>query len=239
MSLLMGIYHWLSPVYAGEENGQTVVIYTTFPKAFYLYLVWLPGLALWALKSWGMLQGPAGVWLMMAAVALAYMVIAEDLTVNGFVVLITWLAAMLALYFTGWLNWTGLPLLLEKLKNIKMALDPEALKVFSIGLFVVWLLVYLYSVTWRKRELSSLRRSKLRPPLGRKPLPITGLVVDLSPRDMLELIFGFGSQDVLIETQDGRVLDRDTNCIGLAFVSGPFNRLISELTVREDKPAAV
>lgn len=232
--MFRGIAHWLLPCHRCIEGGQTVVIYTTFPKAFYLYVLWLPGSILLVLHRFNIISDSAGVWTMMVAGALAYLVIAEDITVKGAILLITWALAIIALYFTHWLDWSGLPILVRKIKDLKVAIDQESLKVFTVALFVVWAMVYLFSVTWRKRELSSLRRSKLRPPLGRKPLPITGLVVDLHPRDVLEMIFGFGSHDVILETRDGKIIDRDTNCVGLGFVAPDLNRLISELTVKEE-----
>lgn len=228
-------WRWLLPVHTAEVGGQDVLVYTSFPKAFYFYLVWLPGFVILGLSQIGVLSDTAVVWWMFGFTLLAYLVIAEDTGPMGFALLALSVISATVLYKAGWLDWLGAHKLAQALEKLTFALDPKTLLVLNTGTAVVWLLVYLYSVTWRKRELSSLRRSKLRPPLGRRPLPIVGRVVDNKVRDVFELIFGFGAYDVEISYPGGRTIEVDKNCVGLATKLRTFNDIISHIPTREEE----
>jgi hypothetical protein len=229
---------WLLPVYEDRVGGQRVLIYTSFPKAFYFYLVWLPGFLLLGLNGLGVVPDTQLVWWMFGFCTLAYLVIAEDTGPMGFAILSLSVISTLVLFLNGYLDWLGAGLLVEALRKISLTLDPATLMVLNTSLLLVWLVVYLFSVTWKKRELASLRRAKLRPPLGRRPLPIVGRVVDNKIRDVFELILGFGAYDVEISYPGGKTIEVDKNCVGLALKLRLFTDIISRIPTREEEAAA-
>ena len=233
------LYEWIVPVRLDSVGGQRVLVYTSFPKAFYFYLLWLPGFVVLGLNAAGYLGDAAVVWWMFAFAVLTYLVIAEDTGPMGFLVLVLAGVTSVVLYSAGWLDWAGAQRAAEELRDLRLALDPGTLLALNCVLFVAWALIYLFAVTWKKRELSSLRRAKLRPPLGRKPLPIVGRVVDNQVRDVFELIFGFGSYDVEISYPGGKTIEVDKNCVGLALKLREFSDLISKIPTREEFDGAV
>ncbi len=235
--LLRGLLHWILPVYATETGGQRVLVYTSFPKAFYFYLVWLPGFVLLALNSLGVLPDTQVIWWMFGFGFVAYLVIAEDTSPLGFVILLLSFITFLVLFHGGYLAWAGVDGLVQALRRVSFAMDPKTLLALNTGLLFVWIVVYVFSVTWKKRELSSLRRSKLRPPLGRRPLPIIGRVVDNKVRDVFELILGFGAYDVEIAQAGGKVIEVDRNCVGLGTKLRLFSDIISHIPTREEAEA--
>jgi hypothetical protein len=234
---LPGILRWLLPVYSDRIGGQNVLVYTSFPKAFYFYLVWLPGFVILGLNQMNLVPDTQLMWWMFGFFTLTYMVIAEDTSPMGFAILILSIATCLILFFNGYLDWLGAQKLVDALKRISLTLDPATLLVLNTSLLLVWIAVYLFSVTWKKRELASLRRSKLRPPLGRRPLPIVGRVVDNKVRDVFELILGFGAYDVEISYPGGRTIEVDKNCVGLALRLRKFTDIISRIPTREEESA--
>jgi len=177
------------------------------------------------------------VWWMFGFCTLAYLVIAEDTSPMGFAILVLAIVSGLVLFFNGYLDWLGAQHLASALRSISMKLDPSTLTVLNTSLLIVWLIVYLFSVTWKKRELASLRRSKMRPPLGRRPMPIVGRVVDNRVRDVFELILGFGAYDVEISYPGGKTIDVDRNCVGLAVKLKLFTDIISRIPTREEEGA--
>lgn len=232
------LLRWLLPVSTEMAGGQRVLIYTSFPKAFYFYLVWLPGFLVLALNRMDVISDTQVIWWMFAFCVIAYLVIAEDTGPTSFLVLFLTVVTGVVLYKSGWLDWTGLPKLVGALGRIQQTLDPATVTILNTALLGVWIVVYLFAVTWKKRELSSLRRAKLRPPLGRRPLPIVGRVIDNKVRDVFELFFGFGAYDVEISYPGGRTLDIDKNCVGLALKLRDFNDIISHIPTREEEDAA-
>jgi len=235
---LPAVIRWILPVYSARIGGQHVLVYTSFPKAFYFYLVWLPGFIVLGLNGLDLVPDTQLMWWMFGFGTLAYMVIAEDTGPMGFAILILSILTSLVLYFNGYLDWFGAEHLVNALQKISLTLDPATLLVLNTSLLLVWLLVYFYSVTWKKRELASLRRAKLRPPLGRRPLPIIGRVVDNKVRDVFELILGFGAYDVEISFPGGRTIEVDKNCVGLALKLRLFTDIISRIPTREEEAAA-
>ena len=233
------ITRWLFPVYTDEIGGQRVLVYTSFPKAFYFYLIWLPGFVILTLNRFGALSDTAVVWWMFAFCVLAYLVIAEDTGPMGFLVMTTTIVSSVILFKNGYFDWLGAHHLVGALEKLTFALDPKTLLVLNTGLLLVWMVVYLFSVVWKKRELASLRRAKLRPPLGRRPLPIIGRVVDNKVRDVFELILGFGAYDVEISSAKGETIDVDKNCVGLGFKLRTFTDIISRIPTREEEESAI
>lgn len=237
-STLPRALRWILPVYEDRVGGQRVLIYTSFPKAFYFYLVWLPGFLMLGLNGLGLIPDTQLVWWMFGFCTLAYLVIAEDTGPMGFAILVLSVVTSLILFFNGYLDWLGAQHLVSALKKISLTLDPATLMVLNTSLLLVWLVMYVFSVTWKKRELASLRRAKLRPPLGRRPLPIVGRVVDNKIRDVFELILGFGAYDVEISYPGGKTIEVDKNCVGLAFKLKLFTDIISRIPTREEEAAA-
>ena len=235
---VQGLLHWLLPIYTTQAGGQRVLVYTSFPKAFYFYLVWLPGFVVLALERSGVLAGTAVVWWMFGFAVITYLVIAEDTSPMGFALLVLTSITGFLLYQSGWLDWAGAQALASAVKQQEFTQDPATLAVLNTFVFVVWVAVYLFAVTWKKRELSSLRRSKLRPPLGRRPLPIVGRVVDNRVRDVFELVLGFGAYDVEISYSGGKPIDVDKNCVGLGFRLSAFIDIISSIPTREEEVVA-
>lgn len=236
--LLRGLVHWLLPIHTEYEGGQKVLVYTSFPKAFYFYLLWLPGFVVLALNHWGLLADTAVFWWMFGFAFLAYIVIAEDTGPMGFTILVLASVTSYFLYVNGWLDWAGAPQLARTINEQKFTQDPAMLRVLNTTVLIVWFAVYLFAVTWKKRELTSLRRSKLRPPLGRRPIPIVGRIVDNKVRDVFELVLGFGSYDVEISHPGGKTIEVDKNCVGLAFRLGTFVDIISSIPTREEEEVA-
>jgi hypothetical protein len=155
----------------------------------------------------------------------------------GFAMLISALVTFGVLFQNGFFDWLGAQKLKSALDNLTLSLDPSTLLVLNTLLLLVWCAVYLFAVIWKKRELASLRRAKLRPPLGRKPVPIVGRVVDNKVRDVFELIFGFGAYDVEISYANGKTIDVDKNCVGLALKLKVFSDIISRIPTREEEAA--
>ncbi len=238
-STVWRITRWLLPVYTDAIGGQRILVYTSFPKAFYFYLVWLPGFFVLGLNQVGMLSDTAVVWWMFGFCLLAYLVIAEDTGPMGFAMMITTVITFGVLFQNGFFDWLGAQKLKSALDNLTLSLDPNTLLVLNTMLLLVWCAVYLFAVIWKKRELASLRRAKLRPPLGRKPVPIVGRVVDNKVRDVFELIFGFGAYDVEISYANGKTIDIDKNCVGLALRLKVFTDIISRIPTREEEAAVV
>lgn len=236
--VLRALLHWLMPIYTEHVGGQKMLVYTSFPKAFYFYLVWLPGFVVLGLNHTGVLADTAVIWWMFGFAVVAYLVIAEDTGPTGFLILGLGGLTSYFLYANGWLDWAGAHKLAATLGKQQFTQDPAALLVMNSFLFVVWVAVYLFAVTWNKRELSSLRRSKLRPPLGRRPLPIVGRVVDNKVRDVFELVLGFGAYDVEISYSGGKTIEVDKNCVGLAFRLSTFIDIISSIPTREEDDVA-
>jgi hypothetical protein len=235
---LKAVFRWLLPVSTDVVGGQRVLLYTSFPKAFYFYLIWLPGFLVLALNRMGVISDTQVIWWMFAFCFIAYLVIAEDTGPKSFLILLLSMVTAVVLYKGGWLDWTGLPKLVGALGRIQQTLDPATVTILNTALLAIWVIVYLFAVTWKKRELSSLRRAKLRPPLGRRPLPIVGRVVDNRVRDVFELFFGFGAYDVEISSPGGRTIDVDKNCVGLALRLREFNDIISHIPTREEEDVA-
>ena len=233
------ITRWLLPVYTDEVGGQRVLVYTSFPKAFYFYLIWLPGFLVLGLNQMEVLSDTAVVWWMFGFSLLTYLVIAEDTGPMGFAVLAASVTSFWVLFSGGFFDWLGAQQLKSALDNLTLSLDPATLMVLNVMLLLVWCTVYLFAVIWRKRELASLRRAKLRPPLGRKPVPIVGRVVDNKVRDVFELIFGFGAYDVEISYANGKTIDVDKNCVGLALKLRDFTDIISRIPTREEEEGAL
>ncbi len=235
---LPAFLRWILPVYQDYQGGQRVLIYTSFPKAFYFYLVWLPGFIILALNGMGEVSDSGVVWWMFGFAVLGYLVIAEDTGPMGFAILAMSIVTGLVLFFNGFLHWTGIDALVEVLKKLTLSLDPSTLMVLNTGLLVVWSFVYMFAVTWKKRELASLRRAKMRPPLGRRAMPIVGRIVDNKVRDVFELILGFGAYDVEIAYPGGKTIDVDKNCVGLGIKLRLFTVIISRIPTREEEGAA-
>jgi len=233
------ITRWLLPVYTDDVGGQRVLVYTSFPKAFYFYLVWLPGFIVLGLNQMEILTDTGLVWWMFGFSLLAYLVIAEDTGPMGFAVMMTSFVAFWVLYSGGYFDFLGARHLEKALNSLTLSLDPNTLMVLNVLLLVVWCLVYVFACIWRKRELASLRRAKLRPPLGRKPVPIVGRVVDNKVRDVFELIFGFGAYDVEISYANGKTIDVDKNCVCLALKLRDFTDIISRIPTREEEESAM
>lgn len=236
--MMYGLIFWLLPIYTRQVGGQQVLVYTSFPKAFYFYLVWLPGFIVLGLNRAGVLADTSVIWWMFAFCVLAYLVIAEDTGPMGFALLVLTTLSGYFLYTNGWLDWLGVQHLANVLRELSFELDPATLWVLNLTLLFVWFGVYLFAVTWNKRELSSLRRSKLRPPLGRRPLPIVGRVVDNKVRDVFELVFGFGAYDVEISHPGGKTIEVDKNCVGLALRLATFVDIIGSIPTREEAEVA-
>ncbi|MEW6073388.1 MAG: hypothetical protein AB1726_12460 [Planctomycetota bacterium] len=232
------LLRWLLPVYADRVGGQSVLVYTSFPKAFYFYLVWLPGFVVLGLNQMAVVPDTQLLWWMFGFCVLTYLVIAEDTSPMGFALVVLSVVTALVLYFTGTLDWLGADRVVTALKRISMTLDPPTLLVLNTFLLAVWVVVCLFALTWKKRELASLRRAKLRPPLGRRPLPIVGRVVDNKVRDVFELILGFGAYDVEISYPGGQTIEIDKNCVGLALKLRLFNDIISRIPTIEEEAAA-
>lgn len=237
--LFGAVLRWLMPVYSSSVGGQRVLIYTSFPKAFYFYLIWLPGFAVLGLNALGVLPDTQVIWWMFGFGFVCYLVIAEDTSPLGFVILLLSFITAIVLFHGGYLAWAGVDGLVEALRKLSFAMDPRTLLVLNTTLLFIWIVVYVFSVTWKKRELSALRRAKLRPPLGRRPMPIIGRVVDNKVRDVFELIFGFGAYDVEISHPGGKTIDIDRNCVGLAARLRLFTDIISHIPTREEAEGAI
>ncbi len=233
------ITRWFLPIYTDEVGGQRVLVYTSFPKAFYFYLVWLPGFLVLGLNQMEVLSDTGVVWWMFGFSLLAYLVIAEDTGPMGFAVMAASVTSFWVLLSNGFFDFLGAQKLQAALDKMTLSLDPATLMVLNVMLLMVWSAVYLFAVIWRKRELASLRRAKLRPPLGRKPVPIVGRVVDNKIRDVFELIFGFGAYDVEISYANGKTIDVDKNCVGLALKLKDFTDIISRIPTREEEESAI
>lgn len=61
-SFLTRFLHWILPVYSYRTGGQNVLVYTAFPKAFYFYLVWLPGFVILGLNAYEVLSDTQVIW---------------------------------------------------------------------------------------------------------------------------------------------------------------------------------
>ena len=54
---------------------------------------------------------------------------------------------------------------------------------------------------------------------------------------LFELIFGFGAYDVEISYANGKTIDVDKNCVGLALKLKVFSDIISRIPTREEEAA--
>ena len=107
------ITRWLLPVYTDEVGGQRVLVYTSFPKAFYFYLVWLPGFLVLGLNQMEVMSDTAVVWWMFGFSLLAYLVIAEDTGPMGFAVMAASVTTFWVLFSNGFFDIFGA----QKLKS--------------------------------------------------------------------------------------------------------------------------
>lgn len=230
-----GVLRWLVPIRktVDPDDGTYKLIYTSFPKSFYFYLIWLPGFVVLALHDWELASPASLVWTLLISCVIAYLVIAEDFRLTEFLLWITTIALGVTLYRFGVLDFAWLQSAIERLQQLQLAFDPPTIRVLTWGAFLYWCATYLFSVTWRKRELSSNRRAKLRPPRGKKIIPVVGRIVDNTLVDTLELILGFGAYDVVISETSGRELDRDKNCVGLGFFINFFSDLVGRIATQE------
>lgn len=233
--VLKALLYWLIPIRKAtdEDDGTQRLIYTSFPKSFYFYIVWLPGFASLGMHSLGVASDTALVWTLIVSAFVAYLAIAEDLELLEFVLWVTLAALAVTLYRFGVIDFGWLKYGIDKLRNVALTFDRATIEVITWGLFLYWCCVYLFSVTWRKRELSSNRRAKISPPRGKKIIPVVGRIVDNQLTDMLEFILGLGAYDVVIMETSGRELDRDRNCVGLGLFINFFSDLVGRIATQE------
>ena len=235
---LFGLATWLIPIRRAvdEDDGTLKLVYTSFPKSFYLYLIWLPGYISLALHGAELVEGTRLVWILFGSAALFYLVVAENFRLTEFFLFVALVTLAVLLYNFGIIDFAWLRNGIDKLRSVSLNFDPDTIRVISGFTFAYWCAVYIFSVTWRKRELSSNRRALLRPPRGKKILPVLGRIVDNQLHDVLELVFGFGAYDVVISETSGRELDRDRNCVGLFLYINFFGDLVGRIATRD--PAA-
>ena len=131
------ITRWLLPVYTDEVGGQRVLVYTSFPKAFYFYLVWLPGFLVLTLNHFGVMSDTSVVWSMFGFCVLAYLIIAEDTGPMGFAVLAATGTASWVLFANGAFDFLGAQNLKTALEKMTLTLDPATLMVLNTLLLLV------------------------------------------------------------------------------------------------------
>ncbi|MGE3166711.1 MAG: hypothetical protein AB7O52_17550 [Planctomycetota bacterium] len=229
------LLYWLVPIRKAtdRDDGTARLVYTSFPKSFYFYIVWLPGFVSLILHSLGLASDTALVWTLIISAFLAYLAIAEDLELLEFALWVTAITLAVTLYRFGVIDFGWLRYGIDKLRGVALTFDRATIEVVTWGLFFYWCGVYLFSVTWRKRELSSNRRAKISPPRGKKIIPVVGRIVDNQLMDMLEFLLGFGAYDVVIMETSGRELDRDRNCVGLGLFINFFSDLVGRIATQE------
>ncbi|YCM42813.1 hypothetical protein V2O64_16010 [Verrucomicrobiaceae bacterium 227] len=229
LRLLFGFFKWLTPIRSEGKGSGRVLIYTCVLKEFYLYLFWLPAYIMLGLNSYELISDTATVWLAMGFAALSGLVIVHDLRWKPFFMWLAIIVCLLVLSHGGQLSFWPLSNISNFISAIRVALPLETLALAAHTAFSIWAIFYLWSVTFRKAELGSNRRTLLKPFGGRTPVSIVGMTPNNDPRDVMELLFG-ASYDLNLENRAGRIMHSDEGVIGLWF----YRRMIHDIISRVD-----
>ncbi len=227
--LLAGFVKWLMPIRSEGEGSTRVLVYTRFLKEFYLYLFWLPAYVMLGLNRYEFISDTATVWLAMGFAALSGLVIVHDLRWKPFFMWVAIIVSILVLSAEGHLSFWPLSNITEFVSAIRVALPLETLALAAHTSFSIWAVFYLWSITFRKAELGSNRRTLLKPFGGRTPVSIVGMTPNNDPRDVMELLFG-ASYDLNLENRAGRIMHSDEGVVGLWF----YRKLIHDIISRVD-----